>query len=218
MDAHGPGTGPADGHGLHHVERLTAFTDAVVAIAMTLLILPLLDAVSDSASAGESTAQFVRGNLTRIGGFALSFAIIAAFWRRHHRVFGRFELATEAIVRLDVVWMFTIVWLPVATALVGTMPVDRLQAVLYVGAMAVTSWVLVAIDLLVRRDRRLWGSKEPAGTEDLAAAVSTGVLFMVALAGTVLWPRIGYLPLLLLFGTQPLAGWLAPRLESRTTT
>lgn len=210
------GSEGADGRQLHHVERLAAFTDAVVAIAMTLLILPLLDAVSASASAGETTAQFLAGNATRIGGFALSFAIIAAFWRRHHRVFGRFELATETIVRLDVLWMFAIVWLPVATALVGAMHVDRLQAVLYVGAMALASWLLAVIDLLVRRDPRLWGAKEPAGAEDLASALVTAVLFTVALALTAVWPRLGYLPLLLLLVAAPIARQVAPRLAHRT--
>ncbi|WP_228479868.1 TMEM175 family protein [Microbacterium abyssi] len=40
-------------------ERLKAFVDAVVAIAMTLLILPLLESVSEAADAGTDTGEFL---------------------------------------------------------------------------------------------------------------------------------------------------------------
>ena len=39
-------------------ERFKAFVDAVVAIAMTLLILPLMESVSEAASGTLSTAEF----------------------------------------------------------------------------------------------------------------------------------------------------------------
>ena len=99
-------------------ERLVFFTDAVVAIAMTLLILPLLEAVSDAAASGVDTAEYVSEHSDKLIAFALSFFIIGLFWRAHERLYARVERQDAGLFRLNMLWMFTIVWLPVATALV----------------------------------------------------------------------------------------------------
>ena len=44
---------------VRYAERLKFFTDAVVAIAMTLLILPLMEAVSEAASDDLGTAAYL---------------------------------------------------------------------------------------------------------------------------------------------------------------
>lgn len=60
-------------------ERLKSFTDAVVAIAMTLLILPLINTIGDASASGQSTADWIGANLDAITLFALSFVLIAMF-------------------------------------------------------------------------------------------------------------------------------------------
>jgi uncharacterized membrane protein len=53
------------------------FTDAVTAIAITLLILPLVDSVERAAGEGHSAAQFIGDNLSQLAAFGLSFVVIA---------------------------------------------------------------------------------------------------------------------------------------------
>jgi uncharacterized membrane protein len=53
-------------------DRFVDFSDAVVAIAITLLILPVVDAVSDSVGDQRSAADFFQANGDRILAFALS--------------------------------------------------------------------------------------------------------------------------------------------------
>src|SRR6478735_6009389 len=66
-------------------ERLKAFSDAVVAIAMTLLILPLMESVRDVAAHDLSTWEWLNENAGQLLSFALSFVLIANFWLTHHR-------------------------------------------------------------------------------------------------------------------------------------
>ena len=63
------------------------FTDAVVAIAMTLLILPLLESVSTAADEGLGTADYLRENGTQLFAFVLSFVIISRFSFAHEKLF-----------------------------------------------------------------------------------------------------------------------------------
>jgi uncharacterized membrane protein len=64
-------------------DRVMFFSDAVFAIAITLLIVDLQ--VPDVAHV-ESGRQ-LRDTLPQIGGFALSFAVIGLFWIGHHGLF-----------------------------------------------------------------------------------------------------------------------------------
>ena len=75
-------------------ERFKAFVDAVVAIAMTLLILPLMESVSEAASGKLSTAEFVIEHSGQLLSFGLSFVLIATFWMGHHRQYRDVEWIT----------------------------------------------------------------------------------------------------------------------------
>ncbi|HOQ54587.1 MAG TPA: TMEM175 family protein, partial [Micropruina sp.] len=101
-------------------ERLVFFTDAVVAIAMTLLILPLMESIGDAPDEGD-TLHWLGAHRSQLVSFVLSFVIISVFWRAHHRLFEHVATVTQGLFVLDFCWMFTVVWLPIATALTGAM-------------------------------------------------------------------------------------------------
>jgi uncharacterized membrane protein len=65
------------------VDRLAIFSDAVVAIAITLLALDLPVPEGDTLSAFWSS---VRRNDGHYAAFSISFAVIAAAWGNHHDV------------------------------------------------------------------------------------------------------------------------------------
>jgi len=186
------------------VERTIFFTDAVVAIAMTLLILPLLEAVSQTAEDGLDAAAFVRDHDGQLVAFALSFFIIALFWRGHDRMFARLALVDTAVFWLNACWMFSIVWLPVATAMVGALPTDPLQLTLYIGTMLVTSLVMSALHGLLLRRPGLLMAGEHHRRSELAPALATSCLFAVALALALLVPGLEFWSLLVLVLSFPL--------------
>lgn len=54
------------------IERVVFFTDAVVAIAMNLLILPLMESVSEAPEQGD-TAVWLNAHSSQVLSFAMSF-------------------------------------------------------------------------------------------------------------------------------------------------
>lgn len=186
-------------------ERFTAFVDAVVAIAMTLLILPLMESVSDAASGELTTVEFFEEHHGQLVSFALSFLLIATFWMEHHRVNSQVHRITGTLVWINVIWLFTIVWLPVATAMIGQMPTDALQTIIYVGTLIATQLSTLAAKwyLLRHPDLSDYSSRSLQGgmTGDAASAA----LFLVALAIAIGFPDVGYFALFLLLLTSPVA-------------
>jgi uncharacterized membrane protein len=186
------------GASVRTTERLKAFTDAVVAIALTLLILPLLERIPEAADGRLSTADFLGDNLDPLLSFLLSFVIIATFWLAHHRLYDHIAVPSSGVVWLTVGWMLTIVWLPVPTAMVGALPTDRLQILLYVGTMLVTCLLALSTHLLLRRHPELWEESNPPDPEALRSSVVICVLFTLALVIGLAAPGVGYYGLMLL--------------------
>src|SRR6476661_6883912 len=78
-------------------ERLTFFTDAVAAIALTLLAieLPVPEGFSPAElwqSVGENSYEYLA--------FAISFVVIAAHWSTHHDLFRWVVRVDDAVLRL----------------------------------------------------------------------------------------------------------------------
>lgn len=196
------------------VERLVFFSDAAVAIALTLLILPLMDAVGEAARAGVSTADYLSENLGSLGAFALSFVLIARFWRAHHQLFAAVEHEPQGLFWLNMAWLFAVVFLPVATATTGALPTDAAQLCLYQGTMIVISALMVAMSMLLRRHPETWADGAEISSQRIRGSVVFTVLLVVSLVLALSIPHLGYWSLLILFAARPVH-WLIGRVDRR---
>ena len=200
------------------IERLVFFSDAAVAIALTLLILPLMDAVGEADRAGLTTADYLGENVARLGSFALSFVLIARFWRAHHLLFAAVEREPRGLFWLNMAWLFSVVFLPVTTAITGALPTDATQLGLYQGTMITISALMAAMTILLKRHPEAWVTGAEISIEKVhSSLVFTGALVAsLVLALTI--PQLGYWSLLVLFLARP-GHWLVDRLArtNRTT-
>jgi uncharacterized membrane protein len=103
--------------GARATERLTFFSDAVVAIAMTLLAVELPVPEGDTVSEFWKSVQHNDGHYVA---FLVSFAVIAVAWTDHHDLF-RYVEGIDARLRLfNFGWLLSIVLNPFATKLLIT--------------------------------------------------------------------------------------------------
>jgi uncharacterized membrane protein len=135
------------------LERLLTFVEAVVAIAITLLVLPLAD-VGAQVHGGD-VAELLRAHALEMLGFALSFVVIARLWLGQHRIVSSLVRQSTVVIWLLIAWSFTIVFLPFPTTLVTGTSNDGVARLLYIGTMTVSSALLTLIAWTVGRDRSL---------------------------------------------------------------
>jgi len=137
------------------LDRLINFTDAVVAIAITLLILPLVQVGLPNAQ--TSVWELLGQQSGRIWSFAISFFVVAQMWRVHNRVCNQLLAYDSRIFFLNLLWMLGIVFLPWPTALLGEVntmtPNGNLQGtgMLYWGTLAAISALGNLVFLHARR-------------------------------------------------------------------
>lgn len=175
------------------LERLITFVDAVVAIAITLLVLPLVDVATEVGDG--SVEDLLREHRAQIGAFLLSFVVIAALWMAQHRTLRTVVAQDTLIARMLLVWTLTIVLLPFPTALVAEAGDQAATKAFYIGLMALSAACLALMSWVIGRRPALRDSDQ---TPDTAVAVATCVAFLVALAVALLVPATGYYPLLVL--------------------
>jgi TMEM175 potassium channel family protein len=116
--------------------RLEAFTDAVIAIALTIMVLELHSTDILGAPDMHSVAR-VFGPKILI--YALSFVVILRIWINHHRLMEIARHSTTALFWLNGLLLFWVSLIPIATALVGSAPTRPLSAASYGTVIAFTS-------------------------------------------------------------------------------
>ncbi len=195
--------------GLH---RLVSFVDAVVAIAITLLVLPLIELLADRQD--DDLGALLGDNLVDFGAFALSFVVIARLWLVHHRLVEWVGCYDAAFTSLSLLWAFTIVFLAFATQVIADFGTDRLSVALYVGTMTLSSLASTLLFVLVHRRDAL--RREGVGATDVPLVpglVTTGLLVLALVLG-VTFRSVNFLALLLLFLGGPVEA-LVGRLRRR---
>lgn len=187
--------------------RVVNLSDAVFAIALTLLVFTL-DA--SAVSLDRITGVFV----DQTGGliaFVLSFAVIANFWWIHHRFLsnlGRFE---SGLILLNLMLLGAVALIPFPTSLLGRDPTVAGAVVPYLALLSVVA--LLHLLLLVRANAvNAWRHPMPAGMFAWLLAgwgASTGVT-LLALGIAFVAPVVGLVLLPLTSAVEALVAWRAP--------
>ncbi len=139
-------------------ERVVFFSDAVYAIAITLLVIDLR--VPDLP--GDASTQAIADALLRLAprfyAFALSFAVIGTYWLTHWRRFQLIERVNQRLVVINLLLLGSVVFIPFPTSLIAQFG-DSLSTGFYAIAVATTGLLSSAEWLYAERagliDRRL---------------------------------------------------------------
>lgn len=98
-------------------DRLVNFTDAVVAVAITLLVLAIVDIRGTSSE--QTVWQIVGDHGSEITTFLFTFVVVAVMWQVHNRVFNRLHGYDSVVFWLNLAWLVGIAFLPWPSALYG---------------------------------------------------------------------------------------------------
>ncbi|GAB2821375.1 TMEM175 family protein [Actinocorallia aurea] len=181
-------------------ERLVNFTDAVVAIALTLLVLPLVDAVGEGAGEESDARGFLMSNQRAIFGFLLSFAVISRLWMVHHRLFQHVRAYDGRLMGANLAWVLTIVILPFPTEMTSTYDTDdRFTAGVYIGTILAASACQTIMAAVIRGTPELQRPSLPLTRDEFLGAATATCLLALALLVCSLVPNVTYYALLLLF-------------------
>jgi uncharacterized membrane protein len=141
--------------------RLESFSDGVMAVAITLLVLALVPPTLQETSKHSLVYELGR-NWPHYLAYAISFMTIGIIWINHHAMITRLREADHSILILNLLLLMTIGVLPFATDLMATyLPADhgqKLAAGVYAGSFVLMSLAFAALNrhILLSRAHMLY--------------------------------------------------------------
>ncbi|MCX6460246.1 MAG: TMEM175 family protein [Actinobacteria bacterium] len=195
------------------VDRLINFSDAVVAVAITLLVLPIIDLRPGD---GQTFAQLVAENAAQLGVFIFTFLLVSLMWRVHNRVLNGIRAYDSTVFWVNTLWLTSIALLPWLSAQLGdsgwdTDTPDGTIGCAFWGTLGVTSLLTAAMSLYLRHHPALL---QPAERRDPSEGgigrlrgLIFGAYFMASAVLCLFWPEWSHYAGIVII---PLSIWVRP--------
>ena len=191
------------GSRVRELDRIAAFTDGVIAIAITLLVLSI-----DIPNLELEPAAKLEDKLLDLWpdllAYALSFAVIGRYWVVHHRFFATLERYDCGLVALNLIFLAWIVLIPFTSELLGEFGDEEPAVIAYavvLTAVGLLNWLIIRHSLrsdLIAESKR--AAAVPYGT---TRALIIPAIFLASIPVALLSPLAATLMWLLLFVTHP---------------
>jgi uncharacterized membrane protein len=118
------------------LERLILFTDAVFAIAITLLVIEIRVPELHHATEADAVQGLLR-LIPKFIGFFISFFVIAVYWVAHHRIFRFVRRLNTGLIWINLFFLLGIVLMPFTTAYQSEYSLLR------------TPWIVYSLNIIV---------------------------------------------------------------------
>ena len=126
--------------------RMETLVDGIFAIAMTLLVLNLsIPQLTHSMSNITIENQLI-SLIPKFFTYALSFILLATFWRINHQQFYRIKRIDNTLVWITVIWLLFVALVPFSTSLVGEYGSVQISEIFFdvnmflIGVLSALSW------------------------------------------------------------------------------
>jgi uncharacterized membrane protein len=167
------------------LDRLVFFSDAVIAIAITLLALDLR--LPDmQAGMVEQLPQFLTALELPLMSFIISFFVIGMFWMAHHRIFLYIRHYDRTLLWINLIFLFLVVSMPFPTSVLANFGNTTLGVILYASVVATIALVRTWLWRYATHNRRLVDENLPDAlirNLTISSLITAGVfLFSIVIA------------------------------------
>lgn len=151
--------------------RLEAFSDGVIAVIITIMVLELK--VPSTREMGNWAALRVDLKLVLI--YLLSFVQTGIYWVNHHYLVDDLEQISHGILWSNLVFLFSLSLIPFATSWVGERGITAFAVSLYsiCSALPAVTWIVLSTLICQRSGRPPAGSRVKQG---VSAALYLGAI------------------------------------------
>jgi uncharacterized membrane protein len=133
-----------DEEGRPGIGRVEAFSDGVVAIIVTIMVLEL----HPPEMVGWDKLWALWPVMLA---YVLSYAYVAIYWVNHHRLFTHATHVTNSLIWANMLLLFTLSLVPFATAYLGEHHFHRDATLLYLVTMLLPAVAYVRLQSIIRR-------------------------------------------------------------------
>lgn len=176
--------------------RLEAFSDGVLAIIITIMVLELKQPLGDSFSDFWALAPTLLA-------YFVSFFFIAIYWVNHHHLFHSAETINVKILWCNIAWLFVMSFIPFATAWVGSYMTSWAPITVYFADMVLACITFHLMAFFIAREK---GEKFRLGLRSILSIV---IYTLAAMLG-------GFCPIAAFIAVAIIsASWIIPEKKAK---
>lgn len=138
---------PEPSEGRAGVGRVEAFSDGVLAIVVTIMVLEL------HAPEAPGLSPLLKLWPTFFA-YVLSYAYVAIYWVNHHRLFSHARVVTNGLLWSNIALLFTLSLIPFSTAYLGEHPFTTDASLLYLVSLLLPALAYFWLETVIRRTGR----------------------------------------------------------------
>jgi uncharacterized membrane protein len=131
--------------GGRELDRIVFFSDAVFAIAITLLVLNIQVPEIPQGLVAEELPSRLLDLWPKYLSYVISFLVILSYWMAHHSVFSAIRGYDRRLIWLNSLFLMCVAFLPFPAASLGEYGDQRLVVVIYAATLAITRLLLTAL-------------------------------------------------------------------------
>ena len=139
---------------MYKPDRLSAFSDGVIAIAITLLVLGL-EIPSVHEVPERQLIDYLSESMHSLFGYVTSFVLIGTYWLQHYAMFHYVTRVDRTFVALNGLFLLSVSFVPFPTGLQAAYRQDELAMILYAVTQAVCGLLLLALWIYAAGQHRL---------------------------------------------------------------
>ena len=140
--------------------RAETFSDGVMSIIITIMVLQLKlpDFKNDDTS--WETTRYLQNIIPYFAAYAFSFMMIGIFWTNHHHMFHLLEHTDAKLIWQNLIFLFWVSIIPLATALIGAGPLVPEAVAAYGFVMLMVTFFLTIMRNHTLKQKLLHREKE----------------------------------------------------------
>jgi uncharacterized membrane protein len=171
-----------EGHG--GVTRVEAFSDGVIAIIVTIMVLEM-------HAPEEPGLEHLWALWPIFTAYALSYAYVAIYWVNHHRMFQHAARVTNNLVWSNIALLFALSLVPFATAYLGEHAFSKEATLVYMCVMMLPAFAYVWLQTVVRATGRQDAAAQDYHKRTLRKGLLASTIYVVGILLTFASPWAG---------------------------
>jgi uncharacterized membrane protein len=193
------------------IERIAFFSDAVFAIAITLMVIEIHPPLVNRGDTEAVVWDKFREILPEFLGLLVSFWLIASSWLRHHQLFKYIDKYDMRLLLLNLWLLFTIILFPFSTSFLFNSlfsgGVSKLQVYFYLGVPLGSNFLTYRMYTMANK-RHLIGEADVAFRKSVFAQGMMVLSFLLAIVWVIIMPLKFHMVGYAFLGFGPIVGSL----------
>jgi uncharacterized membrane protein len=184
--------------------RLEAFSDGVIAVIITIMVLELHVPREDGLAGFWSI-------LPRLGVYLLSFLMVGIYWINHHELVRKVETISFGILWSNLIFLFSLSLLPYFVDYLDEKHFSSFSTILYEGTMMLSGGTFFLLRWSVMQKQKKTGSLRHADESELSKHIASMCLYVISLAVALYRPWIS-----LAINGIVTAIWVVPQIGAKS--